>query len=154
LIFINFNIYHERVWFIYWLLVLPLSVLFHQFPSHGSPPIPLSLNQPLVFLSSSYFLSCKCVIITLSWEVVLCTLPSKLISISELALSHRLEGIQDLSLYMDLLAKKGESWILRCVCNCSLVHTHLKHFYLLISALILYLDILLEVLKCVFSIML
>ncbi|PWZ12733.1 Coatomer subunit epsilon-1 [Zea mays] len=40
-------------------------------------------------------------------EVVLCTLSSKFISISDIILSHRLEGIQDLSLLMDLLTKKG-----------------------------------------------
>ena len=82
------------------------------------------------------------------------TLSSKFLSIYEIDVSHRLEGIQDLSLYMDLLTKKGKSWILGCICNCSLVstvHTHLKHFYLSISVLMLYLG---EVLECVFTLML
>jgi hypothetical protein len=78
----------------------------------------------LVLLSTSYFLSCKCVITNLSLEVVLCTLSSKFISISDIVLSHRLEGIQDLSLFMDLLTKKGRTWLLGCICNCSLVSAY------------------------------
>jgi hypothetical protein len=69
----------------------------------------------LVLLSASYFLSL---------EVVLCTLSSKFISISDIVLSHRLEGIQDLSLFMDLLTKKGKTLLLGCICNCSLVSAY------------------------------
>jgi hypothetical protein len=89
----------------------------------------------LVPLSSHYFLSCKCEIINLSLEVVLCTLSSKFVSISNIVIFHRLEEIQDLSMYMDLLTKKDESWLLGCICS------------------LLYLDIPLEVLQCVFSLM-
>jgi hypothetical protein len=46
-------------------------------------------------------------------------------SLTECTLSsHRLEGIQDLSLFMDLLTKKGKTWLLGCICNCSLVSAY------------------------------
>ena len=69
---------------------------------------------------------------TLSGEVVLCTLSSKFASISEIVLSHRLEGIQDLSPCMDLLTKKGKSWIhvAYVIVLFFGVHTHLIHFFI------------------------
>jgi hypothetical protein len=46
----------------------------------------------LVPLSSYYFLSCRCMMYM--YRVVLCTLSSKFISISNIVIFHRLEEIQ------------------------------------------------------------
>jgi hypothetical protein len=68
----------------------------------------------LVPLSSYYFLSCKCEIINLSLGVVLCTLSSKFISISNIVIFHRLEEIQvtEAILAFSLLQQRCEDEVL------------------------------------------